>query len=96
MIPSSSPYLKSNVILRPDSSDLSNQISVESVGSATVQHAIINRMSCRNLELDEYVELLHNCPEELAALIAFLASTRADYITGQSIPVDGGYIRGLI
>jgi len=35
-------------------------------------------------------------PEELAALIAFLASERAAYITGTSIPVDGGYVRGLL
>jgi 3-oxoacyl-[acyl-carrier protein] reductase len=35
-------------------------------------------------------------PEELAALAAFLASERASYITGQSIAVDGGWIRGLM
>ncbi len=35
-------------------------------------------------------------PDELGALIAFLASERAAYITGQSIPVDGGWIRSLI
>jgi 3-oxoacyl-[acyl-carrier protein] reductase len=34
-------------------------------------------------------------PSELAALVAFLASERAAYITGTSIPVDGGWIRGL-
>ena len=34
-------------------------------------------------------------PRELAALAAFLASDRAGYITGQSIAVDGGWIRGL-
>jgi 3-oxoacyl-[acyl-carrier protein] reductase len=34
-------------------------------------------------------------PQELAALAAFLASGRAAYITGQSIAVDGGWIRGL-
>ena len=34
-------------------------------------------------------------PRELAALAAFLASERASYITGQSIAVDGGWIRGL-
>jgi len=34
-------------------------------------------------------------PEELAALVAFLASERAAYITGQSIAVDGGFIRGV-
>lgn len=35
-------------------------------------------------------------PEELAALVAFLASERAAYITGQSIAVDGGWIRSLL
>jgi 3-oxoacyl-[acyl-carrier protein] reductase len=34
-------------------------------------------------------------PRELAALAAFLASDRASYITGQSIAVDGGWIRSL-
>lgn len=35
-------------------------------------------------------------PREFAALVAFLASTRASYITGTSIPVDGGWIRSLV
>jgi len=35
-------------------------------------------------------------PRELAALVAFLASDRASYITGTSIPVDGGWVRGLL
>lgn len=35
-------------------------------------------------------------PREFAALAAFLASERASYITGSSIAVDGGWIRGLI
>ena len=34
-------------------------------------------------------------PREFAALVAFLASERASYITGTSIPVDGGWIRSL-
>ncbi len=35
-------------------------------------------------------------PPELGALVAFLASERAGYITGTSIPVDGGWIRAVL
>ncbi len=35
-------------------------------------------------------------PAEFAALVTFLASERASYITGTSIPVDGGWIRALV
>jgi 3-oxoacyl-[acyl-carrier protein] reductase len=35
-------------------------------------------------------------PEEIADLIAFLASDRAGYITGTSILVDGGLVRALV
>lgn len=34
-------------------------------------------------------------PEELAALIAFLASAKAAYITGTTIQVDGGAVRSI-
>lgn len=33
---------------------------------------------------------------EFGAMVAFLASERASYITGQSIAVDGGWIRSLV
>jgi 3-oxoacyl-[acyl-carrier protein] reductase len=35
-------------------------------------------------------------PREFAALVTFLASERASYITGTSITVDGGWVKSLL
>lgn len=35
-------------------------------------------------------------PEELGAVVAFLASEKASYITGTSVVVDGGWVRSLL
>ena len=35
-------------------------------------------------------------PEEFAALVAFLASERASYITGTTIPIDGGAVKSVL
>src|SRR5262245_53884530 len=35
-------------------------------------------------------------PEELAAVVCFLSSERASYVTGATIPIDGGAVRGLL
>jgi 3-oxoacyl-[acyl-carrier protein] reductase len=34
-------------------------------------------------------------PEEYGDLVAFLASERAAYITGTSIPIDGGLLHSI-
>lgn len=71
----------------------------ERVESLAEQMAVKKRMTP-----DEVVEMWEaeipmgrlGTPPEFAALVAFLASERASYITGTSIPVDGGWIKSLV
>jgi 3-oxoacyl-[acyl-carrier protein] reductase len=56
-------------------------VPVETVEKRTVQGIPLGRMAE---------------PAELADMVVFLASDRARYITGTTIPVDGGYLRGLL
>jgi 3-oxoacyl-[acyl-carrier protein] reductase len=56
-------------------------VAVEAVEKRTVQNIPLGRMAE---------------PSEFADLVVFLASDRGRYITGTTIPVDGGYLRGLM
>jgi 3-oxoacyl-[acyl-carrier protein] reductase len=38
----------------------------------------------------------HGDPEDIANMVAFLASARAKFITGQAINVDGGMVKSLV
>ena len=58
----------------------------ENVSVAEVQRRIESQIPMRRL----------GEPREFGALVAFLASERASYITAQSWAVDGGWIRALL
>jgi len=67
--------------------DLSNQVAArESVTVASVYAKWEQEIPMRRI----------GEPREFAALAAFLASERASYITGQSIAVDGGWIKSML
>jgi 3-oxoacyl-[acyl-carrier protein] reductase len=38
----------------------------------------------------------HGDPEDIANMVAFLASDRAKFITGQAINVDGGMVKTIV
>jgi 3-oxoacyl-[acyl-carrier protein] reductase len=53
-----------------------------------VEAAEVSRASQAEIPIGRY-----GTPDEFGALVAFLCSSRAAYITGTSIPVDGGLMR---
>lgn len=62
-------------------------------GRAELEHTTEERV--RSAHIAAIPAGRYGRPEELGALVAFLASERASYLTGQLIAVDGGLIAGL-
>lgn len=50
----------------------------------------IVKLSAASIPMQRYGE-----PEEYASVVAFLASSRASYVTGTMVRVDGGMVQGL-
>lgn len=77
---------------------LMKTLAKEFVGEGILVNAITPGAILTRMVPDQYIEaeqaaiplgrLVH--PEEIAAVVAFLASDEAAFITGQSIPVNGG------
>lgn len=67
-------------------------IQVNSVLPGVIETQMSSRVRKRAGEqlLDRIPAQRYGSPEEVANLVLFLASDKADYITGQAIPVDGG------
>jgi 3-oxoacyl-[acyl-carrier protein] reductase len=68
---------------------------VEQLSDATAKREGISREEATGKWTSEIPMQRLGEPREFAALAAFLASDRASYITGQSIAVDGGWIKSL-
>ena len=74
-------------------------ITVNNVMPGYTETSRLERLIAANPSFSEAVKEVplqrFGQPREFAAAVAFLASERASYITGSSLPVDGGWIKGI-
>ena len=75
---------------------LSNEYAAHNVlvNNVCPGYTATERLKKLNVQPDAQIPLGRVAtPEEFASVVVFLASERASYITGASIPVDGGWIK---
>lgn len=73
-----------------------DNIRVNSVHPGTILTPLVEKLADEDPEYEEKQRKLHPIgrlgkPEEVANVVLFLASDESSFITGASIPVDGGY-----
>jgi 3-oxoacyl-[acyl-carrier protein] reductase len=75
-------------------------ITVNNVASGIILTDRVRQTSLKHTTIEELSKTIParrlGRPEELGALVAFLASEQAAYITGATIPVDGGIVRSIL
>ena len=80
-----------------------NNILPGTTSTERLEELLGSQMKSQNLTKEEAEQIMlaeipmqrFATPEEIGAVIAFVASPAASYITGTSIPVDGGKIKSL-
>ena len=76
-----------------------NNITVNNVMPGYTQTKRLEGLMEKNPDLHSITEEIPlrriGQPEEFAAAVTFLCSEKASYITGVSLPVDGGWIKGI-
>jgi 3-oxoacyl-[acyl-carrier protein] reductase len=83
---------------------LINSVAPGFIRTARQEEISAVRAKAAGITPAEYIERLGKAipagrlgtPEELASVIVFLGSERAGYISGTTVNVDGGYMKGII
>jgi 3-oxoacyl-[acyl-carrier protein] reductase len=81
-----------------------NSVAPGFIMTARQEQLSNTRARQRGVSYEEYVRAVsadipagrYGTPQELANVIAFLASNRAGYVNGTTISVDGGLVKGLL